>query len=63
MKLSVNNVSVCVIVGPPGGYGLPGTLGPDCKGLVAGPTGDHGCPGPDGEPGQSLTSVLINLTR
>lgn len=48
-------MSVWFIVGPPGGYGLPGKLGPACKGLVAGPPGDRGCAGPDGETGQSLT--------
>lgn len=50
-------MSVYVFVGPPGGYGLPGEFGPDCKRLVAGPPGDQGCPGPDGEPGQSAIQI------
>lgn len=53
---------MCIIVGPPGDNGLPGQRGAECKGLLQGPPGDPGCTGLDGEPGQRLSSNLINFT-
>lgn len=54
IRISVKNLSSCVVAGPRGSLGHPGKPGPDCKAPLPGSQGDPGILGPDGEQGQLL---------
>lgn len=59
IRPGVSVVSLCVGIGPSGGFGLPGEPGPHCKYPNPGTKGDPGSPGPDGDQGYTL--MLINI--